>query len=291
MNVIYVNFDEKNEESFFKIPQNLDELKFFIYEQWEEEFENKGLIIENDEKKEIKNDDDLNELFKKQKNNKYVVHIKSIKNNNNLKSSFNLFEKTSNLLKYSFSKYIPNIDKKDIVDLNNDNNLLKKIQQLSEKAEFLTKEVEEIKNNNIEFNTTIKNLTNSINDIKKKLKKKKTNENIKIKVSSNDQKIQLESLLTNNSFYEINIKNLSEIPLKKGFILNCPKNKDSILYIDDYDLFTNNQLNVGEERTFLIPLIFNIEKKRYPKKTTFYFTITNNDSFEENYPATISIYK
>ncbi len=275
MNVIYVNFDEKNEETFFKIPQNLNELKFFIYEQWDEVFENNGLIIESDDNKEIETDDDLNELLNKQNNKKCVVHIKSIKNNTNL-------------------QYFSNIQKKDFVGLNNDNNLFSKIQQINEKVESLTKEVEEIKNNDNNYNLTMNNLKNSIDDINKKLKKikqKKSNEEIKLKVSTKEQDIKLESLLTNKSFYKIKIKNLSTIPLKNGFILYYPKNKDSILYIDDFNLFTNNQLNPKEEREFLIPLIYNLDKKRYPKKTSFDFRIKNNDSFEETYIGTITISK
>ena len=296
--VIYVKFDEKKLESFFNIPKSLDELKFRILEQWDEEFENIDFIIENDENKEIKNDNDLIELLNKQKNNKIVVHIKSmIINNNDINNKRNIVEKSSkyNLFMSNISNNVIN-KKNGFQDLNNNDNIIfNKIQELSEKVEKFTKEIEKIKEKNINYNKEINNLSNSINNINRELiqfkNKNVNNNNIKLKVFSNEQDINLESLLTNNSFYIIKIKNLSNIPLKKGFILNYPKNENSILYIDDYDLFSDKQLNVGEEREFFIPLLYNIDIRRYPKKTTFTFTITNNKSFEEKYDGTINIHK
>jgi len=296
--VIYVKFDEKKLESFFNIPKSFDELKFRILEQWDEEFENIDFIIENDENKEIKNDNDLIELLNKQKNNKIVVHIKSmIINNNDINNKRNIVEKSSkyNLFMSNISNNVIN-KKNGFQDLNNNDNIIfNKIQELSEKVEKFTKEIEKIKEKNINYNKEINNLSNSINNINRELiqfkNKNVNNNNIKLKVFSNEQDINLESLLTNNSFYIIKIKNLSNIPLKKGFILNYPKNENSILYIDDYDLFSDKQLNVGEEREFFIPLLYNIDIRRYPKKTTFTFTITNNKSFEEKYDGTINIHK
>ena len=296
--VIYVKFDEKKLESFFNIPKSFDELKFRILEQWDEEFENIDFIIENDENKEIKNDNDLIELLNKQKNNKIVVHIKSmIINNNDINNKRNIVEKSSkyNLFMSNISNNVIN-KKNGFQDLNNNDNIIfNKIQELSEKVEKFTKEIEKIKEKNINYNKEINNLSNSINNINRELiqfkNKNVNNNNIKLKVFSNEQDINLESLLTNNSFYLIKIKNLSNIPLKKGFILNYPKNENSILYIDDYDLFSDKQLNVGEEREFFIPLLYNIDIRRYPKKTTFTFTITNNKSFEEKYDGTINIHK
>ena len=296
--VIYVKFDEKKLESFFNIPKSFDELKFRILEQWDEEFENIDFIIENDENKEIKNDNDLIELLNKQKNNKIVVHIKSmIINNNDINNKRNIVEKSSkyNLFMSNISNNVIN-KKNGFQDLNNNDNIIfNKIQELSEKVEKFTKEIEKIKEKNINYSKEINNLSNSINNINRELiqfkNKNVNNNNIKLKVFSNEQDINLESLLTNNSFYIIKIKNLSNIPLKKGFILNYPKNENSILYIDDYDLFSDKQLNVGEEREFFIPLLYNIDIRRYPKKTTFTFTITNNKSFEEKYDGTINIHK
>ena len=296
--VIYVKFDEKKLESFFNIPKSFDELKFRILEQWDEEFENIDFIIENDENKEIKNDNDLIELLNKQKNNKIVVHIKSmIINNNDINNKRNIVEKSSkyNLFMSNISNNVIN-KKNGFQDLNNNDNIIfNKIQELSEKVEKFTKEIEKIKEKNINYNKEINNLSNSINNINRELiqfkNKNVNNNNIKLKVFSNEQDINLESLLTNNSFYLIKIKNLSNIPLKKGFILNYPKNENSILYIDDYDLFSDKQLNVGEEREFFIPLLYNIDIRRYPKKTTFTFTITNKKSFEEKYDGTINIHK
>ena len=296
--VIYVKFDEKKLESFFNIPKSFDELKFRILEQWDEEFENIDFIIENDENKEIKNDNDLIELLNKQKNNKIVVHIKSmIINNNDINNKRNIVEKSSkyNLFMSNISNNVIN-KKNGFQDLNNNDNIIfNKIQELSEKVEKFTKEIEKIKEKNINYNKEINNLSNSINNINRELiqfkNKNVNNNNIKLKVFSNEQDINLESLLTNNSYYIIKIKNLSNIPLKKGFILNYPKNENSILYIDDYDLFSDKQLNVGEEREFFIPLLYNIDIRRYPKKTTFTFTITNNKSFEEKYDGTINIHK
>ena len=296
--VIYVKFDEKKLESFFNIPKSFDELKFRILEQWDEEFENIDFIIENDENKEIKNDNDLIELLNKQKNNKIVVHIKSmIINNNDINNKRNIVEKSSkyNLFMSNISNNVIN-KKNGFQDLNNNDNIIfNKIQELSEKVEKFTKEIEKIKEKNINYNKEINNLSNSINNINRELiqfkNKNVNNNNIKLKVFSNEQDINLESLLTNNSFYIIKIKNLSNIPLKKGFILNYPKNENSILYIDDYDLFSDKQLNVGEEREFFIPLLYNIDIRRYPKKTTFTFTITNKKSFEEKYDGTINIHK
>ena len=296
--VIYVKFDEKKLESFFNIPKSFDELKFRILEQWDEEFENIDFIIENDENKEIKNDNDLIELLNKQKNNKIVVHIKSmIINNNDINNKRNIVEKSSkyNLFMSNISNNVIN-KKNGFQDLNNNDNIIfNKIQELSEKVEKFTKEIEKIKEKNINYSKEINNLSNSINNINRELiqfkNKNVNNNNIKLKVFSNEQDINLESLLTNNSFYIIKIKNLSNIPLKKGFILYYPKNENSILYIDDYDLFSDKQLNVGEEREFFIPLLYNIDIRRYPKKTTFTFTITNNKSFEEKYDGTINIHK
>jgi hypothetical protein len=296
--VIYVKFDEKKLESFFNIPKSFDELKFRILEQWDEEFENIDFIIENDENKEIKNDNDLIELLNKQKNNKIVVHIKSmIINNNDINNKRNIVEKSSkyNLFMSNISNNVIN-KKNGFQDLNNNDNIIfNKIQELSQKVEKFTKEIEKIKEKNINYSKEINNLSNSINNINRELiqfkNKNVNNNNIKLKVFSNEQDINLESLLTNNSFYIIKIKNLSNIPLKKGFILNYPKNENSILYIDDYDLFSDKQLNVGEEREFFIPLLYNIDIRRYPKKTTFTFTITNNKSFEEKYDGTINIHK
>ena len=296
--VIYVKFDEKKLESFFNIPKSFDELKFRILEQWDEEFENIDFIIENDENKEIKNDNDLIELLNKQKNNKIVVHIKSmIINNNDINNKRNIVEKSSkyNLFMSNISNNVIN-KKNGFQDLNNNDNIIfNKIQELSEKVEKFTKEIEKIKEKNINYSKEINNLSNSINNINRELiqfkNKNVNNNNIKLKVFSNEQDINLESLLTNNSYYIIKIKNLSNIPLKKGFILNYPKNENSILYIDDYDLFSDKQLNVGEEREFFIPLLYNIDIRRYPKKTTFTFTITNNKSFEEKYDGTINIHK
>ena len=296
--VIYVKFDEKKLESFFNIPKSFDELKFRILEQWDEEFENIDFIIENDENKEIKNDNDLIELLNKQKNNKIVVHIKSmIINNNDINNKRNIVEKSSkyNLFMSNISNNVIN-KKNGFQDLNNNDNIIfNKIQELSQKVEKFTKEIEKIKEKNINYNKEINNLSNSINNINRELiqfkNKNVNNNNIKLKVFSNEQDINLESLLTNNSYYIIKIKNLSNIPLKKGFILNYPKNENSILYIDDYDLFSDKQLNVGEEREFFIPLLYNIDIRRYPKKTTFTFTITNNKSFEEKYDGTINIHK
>ena len=296
--VIYVKFDEKKLESFFNIPKSFDELKFRILEQWDEEFENIDFIIENDENKEIKNDNDLIELLNKQKNNKIVVHIKSmIINNNDINNKRNIVEKSSkyNLFMSNISNNVIN-KKNGFQDLNNNDNIIfNKIQELSEKVEKFTKEIEKIKEKNINYSKEINNLSNSINNINRELiqfkNKNVNNNNIKLKVFSNEQDINLESLLTNNSFYIIKIKNLSNIPLKKGFILNYPKNENSILYIDDYDLFSDKQLNVGEEREFFIPLLYNIDIRRYPKKTTFTFTITNKKSFEEKYDGTINIHK
>lgn len=295
--VIYVKFDEKKLESFFNIPKCFDELKFRILEQWDEEFENIDFIIENDENKEIKNDNDLIELLNKQKNNKIVVHIKSmIINNNDINNKRNIVEKSSkyNLFMSNISNNVIN-KKNGFQDLNNNDNIIfNKIQELSQKVEKFTKEIEKIKEKNINYNKEINNLSNSINNINRELiqfkNKNVNNNNIKLKVFSNEQDINLESLLTNNSYYIIKIKNLSNIPLKKGFILNYPKNENSILYIDDYDLFSDKQLSVGEEREFLIPLLYNIDIRRYPKKTTFTFTITNNKSFEEKYDGTINIH-
>ena len=296
--VIYVKFDEKKLESFFNIPKSFDELKFRILEQWDEEFENIDFIIENDENKEIKNDNDLIELLNKQKNNKIVVHIKSmIINNNDINNKRNIVEKSSkyNLFMSNISNNVIN-KKNGFQDLNNNDNIIfNKIQELSQKVEKFTKEIEKIKEKNINYSKEINNLSNSINNINRELiqfkNKNVNNNNIKLKVFSNEQDINLESLLTNNSYYIIKIKNLSNIPLKKGFILNYPKNENSILYIDDYDLFSDKQLNVGEEREFFIPLLYNIDIRRYPKKTTFTFTITNNKSFEEKYDGTINIHK
>ena len=218
-------------------------------------------------------------------------------NNNDINNKRNIVEKSSkyNLFMSNISNNVIN-KKNGFQDLNNNDNIIfNKIQELSEKVEKFTKEIEKIKEKNINYSKEINNLSNSINNINRELiqfkNKNVNNNNIKLKVFSNEQDINLESLLTNNSFYIIKIKNLSNIPLKKGFILNYPKNENSILYIDDYDLFSDKQLNVGEEREFFIPLLYNIDIRRYPKKTTFTFTITNNKSFEEKYDGTINIHK
>ncbi len=274
-NVIYIEFTQINQTTFFQIPLNLEILKNFIIDQWEG-LEDKNFIIEDEKHNQIKNNDDYLK-FKQNKHLKLYLKIEEEKSKikNILENSGMNYSKNNN---FNFLSKTQNIS-----CLENINDLCSKYNTIIEEIKTLKKEINNIntKLNKIYPKTESTKTNNNFNEHNKKEDKKSKEEEkepeIKLQVSSLPQEIKLNSLINNNAKFKIQIQNCNNFPLDKGFIFSIKKNKDLLFFSENIDLFKDSKLEIGEKREISIDLILNEEKKSYKSEIFFNFTISKND--------------
>ena len=206
-NVIYIEFTQNNQSTFFQIPLNIEILKKFIIDQWED-LEYKNFIIEDEKHNQIKNNDDYLK-FKQNKHLKLYLKIeeeKSKKNNILEKSDMNYF-KNNNLNFLSQTQNFSHFEKI--------NDLYSKFNTIIEEIKTLKNEINNINTKlntiNPETETTKKN--NNFNEHDKKSKEKENDQKIELEVSSIPQEIKLHSLIDNNAKFKIKIKKFKNLHL------------------------------------------------------------------------------
>ena len=151
MNIIYVNFEQEKEKSFFQIPRDFNELKISILDEWDY-LEEKGLIIEDMNNTIIKDQNDFL-AFKKNSKDGLIVNVK-YKGNYQKKPDLTIKELASRI---NFNNQIH----QDFVESNKKNknikndNVLETIEKLNKKLENLKKDIEFIKKNEINMDNKI----------------------------------------------------------------------------------------------------------------------------------------
>lgn len=270
-NVIYIEFTQNNQSTFFQIPLNIEILKKFIIDQWED-LEYKNFIIEDEKHNQIKNNDDYLK-FKQNKHLKLYLKIeeeKSKKNNILEKSDMNYF-KNNNLNFLSQTQNFSHFEKI--------NDLYSKFNTIIEEIKTLKNEINNIntKLNKINPETESTKKNNNFNEHDKKSKEKENDQKIELEVSSIPQEIKLNSLIDNNAKFKIKVKNCNNFPLGKGFIFSIKKKKDLLFFSENIDLFKDSKLEIGEKREISIDLILNKDQKSYKSETFFNFSISKND--------------
>lgn len=151
MNIIYVNFEQEKEKSFFQIPRDFNELKISILDEWDY-LEEKGLIIEDMNNTIIKDQNDFL-AFKQNSKDGLIVNIK-YNGNYQKKPDLSIKEITNRI---NFNKNIQN------------DNVLETIENLNKKLENLKKDIEFIKRNKSNMNDEIDNLEKLIYESTEKL--------------------------------------------------------------------------------------------------------------------------